>query len=223
MIDLSNDLHLFSRLISRRSVLAAGLMLFASPSSLVQAASSIHRPPSQRRTSRRLGNASVYLLRGFANIFSRGLDQIAADLRSAGVEAVIRNHSAWRSVAAKIIADHKSGEKRSVVLIGHSLGANAIISISDELAKNGIRVDLLASFAATAPAPLPRNVKHAINYYFSANGWGLPLVAGPQFNGKLENRDYSSAKDIGHFNIDKQRALQLEVERQVMLIVKKRT
>jgi len=223
VIALRRELRPLSRTLNRRHFLAAGLMLFASSSSLVQAASSNQRTLAQSRTSKRPGGASIYLLRGFANIFSTGLDQIRTDLSSAGVEAIVRNHSAWRSVAAKIVEDYKSGQKRSVVLIGHSLGANAIISISEELAKNGIRVDLLASFAATAPAPLPANVKHAINYYFSEKGWGLPLIAGPRFKGKLENRDYSRAKDIGHFNIDKQRALQLEVERQVMLIVGKRS
>ncbi|WP_445558180.1 lipase [Ochrobactrum sp. BTU1] len=213
---MRNHLRFSTRPLNRRYILAAGLTLFAAPTSLVQAATNSRRSSLQ-------SDASIHLLRGFANIFSRGLDQIATDLRSAGIEAIVHNHSAWRSVAATIIADYKSGQKRSVVLIGHSLGANAIISISEELAENGIRVDLLASFAATAPAPIPRNVKHAINYYFSENGWGLPLVAGPRFKGKLENRDYSRAKDIGHFNIDKQRALQVEVERQIMLIVKRRT
>ncbi len=107
-----------------------------------------------------------------------------------------------------------------VILIGHSLGANAVIDIAEGLEKHGIRVDYMATFAATAPDPLPGNVRRVVNYYFKRHGWGLPLTPGPRFRGNLDNRDFSDIKDIGHFNIEKQRPLQDEVVRNVLRIVR---
>ena len=102
------------------------------------------------------------------------------------------------------------------MLVGHSLGANAVISIAERLAREGIAVDYMATFAATAPDPVPGNVRRVVNYYFATNGWGEPLVPGPGFSGSLRNRDFSNSQTVGHFNIDKQRPLQAEVVREVL-------
>ena len=80
----------------------------------------------------------------------------------------------------------------------------------------------MATFAATAPAPLPGNIRRVVNFYFKQHGWGMPLAAGPRFKGNLDNRDFSGMKDIGHFNIEKQRPLQDEVVRNVLSIVRSR-
>jgi len=158
----------------------------------------------------------VYLLRGFADVFSRGLDEMGAELNGLGVSAHVQGHLTWRSVARQIIADTRRNGRVPVVLVGHSLGANAVISIAERLAQEGIAVDYMATFAATAPDPVPGNVRRVVNYYFATNGWGEPLVAGPGFAGSLKNRDFSRSSTIGHFNIDKQRPLQAEVLREVL-------
>lgn len=156
-------------------------------------------------------NPEVYMLRGFADVFSEGLDQMGAGLRTRGIDAHVQGHMTWRSVASRIIEDRRQGVRGPVVLVGHSLGANAIIRVAETLEKEGIAVDLLVSLAATAPRPLPPNVRRAVNYYFSAHGWGEPLVPGPGFRGRLQNKDYAGIAEIGHFNIDKQRAVQSEI------------
>jgi pimeloyl-ACP methyl ester carboxylesterase len=204
----------------RRHLLRLGLALLVTPAALTASASP--RKPGTAAASRTtpVSRASVYLLRGFGNIFSTGLDAIAADLNGAGIACHVESYVAWRLVAQTIISERQKLGTRPVVLIGHSLGANAIIAIAASLDKFSIPVDYLASFAATAPEPLPRNVREAVNFYFSHHGWGLPLKAGPGFKGRLENRDFSGAKDIGHFNIEKQRLLQQEVVRQVKALVK---
>ena len=162
------------------------------------------------------GRGDVYLLRGFADVFSRGLDEMGAELNSLGVSAHVQGHLTWRSVARQIIADTKQNGRVPVVLVGHSLGANAVISIAERLASEGIAVDYMATFAATAPDPVPGNVRRVVNYYFATNGWGEPLVPGPGFSGSLRNRDFSNSETVGHFNIDKQRPLQAEVLREVL-------
>ena len=128
----------------------------------------------------------------------------------------MQGHIGWRGVARKIIADTKRNGRSRVVLVGHSLGANAVIGIAERLGEAGIAVDYMATFAATAPDPVPRNVRRVVNYYFATNGWGEPLVAGPGFAGSLSNRDFSRSAKVGHFNIDKQRPLQAEVVREVL-------
>ncbi len=161
----------------------------------------------------------VFLLRGFADIFSAGLDQMGATLRAGGVDARVQGHLTWRSVANRIIADRRKGEGGPVVLVGHSLGANASIQIANQLGREGYPVDLLVTLAATAPRPVPANVRRAVNYYFRINGWGEPLVGGPGFKGRLVNKDYSGRAGIGHFNIDKQRAVQAEIVSLVRSVV----
>ncbi|MGE0281330.1 MAG: lipase [Rhizobiaceae bacterium] len=162
------------------------------------------------------GRGDVYLLRGFADVFSRGLDEMGTELNHLGVSAHVQGHLTWRSVARQIIADTKQNGRVPVVLVGHSLGANAVISIAERLAREGIAVDYMATFAATAPDPVPGNVRRVVNYYFATNGWGEPLVPGPGFAGSLRNRDFSASATIGHFNIEKQRPLQAEVLREVL-------
>jgi len=162
------------------------------------------------------GVEEVYLLRGFADVFSRGLDEMGAELNALGVNAHVQGHLGWRGVARRIIADTKRNGRSTVVLVGHSLGANAVIGIAERLASEGIAVDYMATFAATAPDPVPANVRRVVNYYFATSGWGEPLVPGRGFRGSLKNRDFSNSETIGHFNIDKQRPLQAEVVREVL-------
>ncbi|MBA8837784.1 thioesterase domain-containing protein [Ochrobactrum sp. RH2CCR150] len=214
--------------ISRRSLLASGLassLLMAAMPVAALAKSAKTAVPSPNTNDKQgngaqAGRPDVYLLRGFANIFSTGIDEIGADLQAAGVDAHVEGNAAWRLVANRIIADRQKYGPQPVILVGHSLGANAIISIAEVLEKRGIRVDYMASFAATAPDPLPGNIRRVVNFYFSQHGWGLPLVPGPRFKGKLDNRDFAGMKEVGHFNIEKQRPLQAEVVRDILRILK---
>ncbi|MGB5183846.1 MAG: hypothetical protein WBO12_16890, partial [Xanthobacteraceae bacterium] len=65
----------------------------------------------------------VYLLRGFANVFSLGMDQIAAKLQQQGIHATVDNYLAWPSLAEQAAAEYKSGRTRAIILVGHSSGA----------------------------------------------------------------------------------------------------
>jgi len=64
--------------------------------------------------------AHVYLLRGVLNIFSLGLDDIAARLRQQGINATVDNYLSWESVAQEAAAEYHSGRVRTIVLVGHS-------------------------------------------------------------------------------------------------------
>lgn len=158
----------------------------------------------------------VYLLRGFADIFSRGLDELGAKLNQHGVKVQVISHGAWEAAAATIVANQKRYGPRPVILIGHSLGANAAIQMAERLRGENIKVQYLVTFAATAPDPVPDNVGHVANYYFATYGWGERVTGAQGFHGWIENNDYSRAQDIGHFNIEKQAYLHNLIIRNVL-------
>ncbi|AEW15698.1 Thioesterase domains of type I polyketide synthase or non-ribosomal peptide synthetase [Brucella canis HSK A52141] len=125
--------------------------------------------------------ADVYLLRGFADIFSTGIDEIGAELQAAGVNAHVQGHAAWRLVLNRIVADQQKNGHLPVVLIGHSLGANAAIYIAEELERRGIAVDYMATFAATGPRSSARQCAAGGEFLFQTAWLGLAACARPPF------------------------------------------
>src|SRR6478735_5152055 len=89
----------------------------------------------------------VYLLRGFADVFSRGLDEVAENLDADGVDAHVVSHVQWRMVLRDILRDRAQFGPRPIVLVGHSLGANAAIQVAEELRKRNIAVRYLVTLA----------------------------------------------------------------------------
>src|ERR1700693_1973842 len=67
--------------------------------------------------------AHVYLLRGVLNIFSLGLDDIAAKLQAQGIPVTITNYLGWSALADEAAADYRSGKIHTIILVGHSSGA----------------------------------------------------------------------------------------------------
>src|SRR5205823_6557273 len=84
--------------------------------------------------------AHAYLLRGFMNVFSLGLDTLADKLQHRGIRATLHNHTEWDALAEQAIASCKSGRARSLILIGHSLGAVAAISMAERLEQAHVKV-----------------------------------------------------------------------------------
>jgi len=159
----------------------------------------------------------VYLLRGWFGVFSTGMDELAADLKTKGIQADAIGHLSWKSTVAKIVKDRASGKAFSLVLVGHSQGANNVIEMAQALETNKIAVDLLVTLAPMLQEPVPPNVVRAMNYYQNP-GWGAPLVAGRGFHGKLSNIDVSSDLTITHINIDKSARVQTEIARAILAI-----
>lgn len=156
----------------------------------------------------------VYLLRGAFNIFSLGMDEIAARLEHMGIYATVNNYLAWPSLAEEAAADYKAGRLRNIVLVGHSSGAMAVTDMAARLGQLGVPVKLAIGLDPTSGEVASGNVGRYINYYI-ANGLGHSVVRGKQFNGVLENIDVERNPALGHFNIDKNRALQEQVIREI--------
>jgi hypothetical protein len=128
----------------------------------------------------------VDLLRGLADIFSRGMDTLAVKLNQQGYSARVYSTSGWQSVAHRIADKYSRGHKDIIVIIGHSLGANATFDIANQLDRQNIPIELVVTFDATRPQPVPKNVLHLVNFY-QENGFGEPVSGGPQFKGELTN------------------------------------
>ncbi|HET7492115.1 MAG TPA: hypothetical protein VFK01_09575, partial [Bradyrhizobium sp.] len=62
--------------------------------------------------------AHVYLLRGVLNIFSLGLDEIAARLEAQGIPVTVINYLGWESLANEAAADYRSGRINTIILVG---------------------------------------------------------------------------------------------------------
>lgn len=57
-----------------------------------------------------LGGSTIYLLRGLFNVFSLGMDDLAAKLQEQGFSAVVDNHASWSALAERIIAARKRAQ-----------------------------------------------------------------------------------------------------------------
>jgi len=86
--------------------------------------------------------ARVYLLRGVLNIFSLGLDQIAAKLQAQGIPVTVANFVSWSSLADEAAAEYRSGRVRTIILVGHSSGATALPDMVARLGQLGVPVKL---------------------------------------------------------------------------------
>ncbi len=168
---------------------------------------------------------SVYLFLGLFNIFSTGLDTLSAELKAKGVPNTAMNYVGWTGPAADITTRYAKDKARTrpIVLIGHSFGADAAISMAADLNKKNIPVDLIVIFDATARQPVPANVRHLINFYGATDGIGKRLSGGKGFHGKLENINVDQQSNaIGHLDIEKQAAFHKRVIAEVLALYGRR-
>ena len=162
----------------------------------------------------------VDLLRGLADIFSRGMDTLTDKLNRQGYSARVYSTNGWQSVARRIADKSTRGHKDIVVIIGHSLGANAAFDIASTLDNQNIPVELIVTFDATQPKPVPKNVLHFVNIY-QENGFGKRVSAGPDFKGELINLDLTADTGLSHTTIEKSPRLHALVMQKIADIVNK--
>jgi hypothetical protein len=154
--------------------------------------------------------AHVYLLRGVLNIFSLGLDEIAAKLRAQGVPVTVANFVSWSSLADEAAAEYRSGRVRTIVLVGHSSGATALPDMVARLGQLGVPVKLAIGLDSVFRTRLAGNAERYINFYV-ASGAGEPVTRTKDFHGALENVDVHTVPGVGHLSIDKNQIMQQRV------------
>lgn len=174
-----------------------------------------HRLAARKRVSRadmRLAlpegraHPHVYLLRGLMNVFSLGMDDLAAELRRSGMEATVTNHAESERLVNAIAANYAAGDRQPIVLIGHSLGADAVMLMAASLDRRGVPVDLVVPFDMTGPHEASANIARVVNLTKH-----FMVTPGPGFHGALSNIDLSQTPGIDHLNIDKSPRLHAQV------------
>ncbi|BCP53082.1 hypothetical protein K32_16990 [Kaistia sp. 32K] len=183
----------------------------AKPAPVKKARSQAAKPAKAQR------DPQVYLFRGLANVFSLGMDDMSKELSSQGIPNHVLNHANWPRIAAEITAKYKADPKatRPIVLVGHSLGANAALLMAQQLSRNGVPVDLVVTFDPTTAGPVSPGVRRYLNLYQSNNGWSSALDVPAGAERRVVNSDVRKRRDIkaelSHFDIDKNRVLHEQV------------
>jgi hypothetical protein len=201
-------------LLSRRSWLLP-LHALALTFLLLGFAVSVSAAPSAPPAAPPKAHAHVYLIRGFLNIFSLGMDEMAAKLQRQGVYVTVHNHMAWPSIASQAAEEYRSGKVRTIILVGHSAGADAVASICGRLGEQGIPVKLAIGLdPGLSRTPASGRVDRYINFYVST-GIGHTIDKSPEFRGHFENVDVAKMPGVGHFNIEKNTAMETIVIRDI--------
>src|SRR5215472_6792079 len=81
----------------------AGLTLTALPQTAFSA-------PKPAQSAAEASHPHVYLMRGLLNVFSLGMDQLAAEIQSHGIAADVYNHTVAESVVAQIATKYRAGD-----------------------------------------------------------------------------------------------------------------
>ena len=166
--------------------------------------------------SRAETRAHVYLLRGLMNIFSLGMDSLASELYRRGVRTTVDTYADWMSLADAAAARYKAGSEGPIILIGHSLGADAVMEMAAYLGRKGVPVALVVPFDGTQSLAASPNVARVLNITQREYAY---MRAGPGFHGSLVNYDVSRFPGIDHLTIDKSPRLHARVVAEVLAFI----
>jgi hypothetical protein len=152
----------------------------------------------------------VFLLRGFTNVLSPGIDQLAEELKEKNIETEVANHLFALPLASEAIDDCKSGRVSTIVLIGHSFGATGALMMAERMQKAGLHVALIVTLDPVIKGTVPGNVHRLENFYLS-NGVGTTVQPGVNFHGAISNVDLKSNPELGHVSVTTLPSMQKQV------------
>jgi hypothetical protein len=165
----------------------------------------------------------VYLLRGLANVFSTGLDTLNGKFRRRGVNSRVDNHAAWQKFTADILARSKQNAvSYPIIIMGHSLGANASVQMAKHLGDHGVQVAYVVAFDPTITTTVGPNVTEVVNYYLPNNKEGkvTNIVTEEPGSGAIVTNVDARPIGVDHFNIEKNDQLQVRVMAKTMAMLK---
>ena len=128
----------------------------------------------------------VFAIRGFAgDMFSRGMSKLCEELQALPqVTCTVGDFFSENQIEREASIAVMAGQK--LVLVGHSLGANAALQIAAAMPGS---VPLLVTIDPNwfpTPAAVPSNVSIALNYYQNFDMFGhAALTAVPGYRGEL--------------------------------------
>jgi len=154
-------------------------------------------------------SGEVYLMRGLANVFSRGIDDLADKMRAKGFDASNFSYKYWKPIAQDIVARSKrEAVSFPIIIMGHSLGGNESSKFANYLASRGVAVELVVTFDPVETGRVGKNIGEVVNYYLPMAREDNRIHAAAGFEGSLKNIDVTSDASITHTNVEKNRAFQ---------------
>ncbi len=162
----------------------------------------------------------VYMIRGFLNVFSDGMNQMTRQLQSKGIRARAISNGAWQDVANDII--RRSKQKKvsyPIVIAGHSLGGVEAPRFANTLGAAGVPVALVIGLDPGFPQPpaFRKGTKRVVNYKIPS---GKNYRKGAGFKGTITTVDVSKY-GTDHVGIDKNKKVQSLVIGQIRKTVRK--
>lgn len=126
----------------------------------------------------RKGN--VYLLRGWQDVYSAGIDRLAIRLRQNGLRAQAYRAAQWHELAETIARRYRNvPSAEPLVLIGFSYGADDALLVAQYLDRSGQSVELIVTIDPVTPPSVPDNVRLCYNYFQTNGIWdALPWLRG---------------------------------------------
>jgi pimeloyl-ACP methyl ester carboxylesterase len=167
----------------------------------------------------------VYFLRGQAVVFSRGFGSMCDRVRQAGWWAEDLRCVGDRWVRGHLLGDHAAGRLHGpLILVGHSCGGRYATYTAQQLASQGIAVDLLICVDVAGPWDIAANVKKAIHIYRSRRRIypARPLVRSPGSEAQITNLDLDAEDSpispawLCHLNITASAAVQAWIVGQIL-------
>ena len=80
-----------------------------------------------------------------------------------GIYATVHNHTEWETLADQAAAAYRAGKEGPIIIIGHSLGADAVMQMSAYLGRKGVPVALAVPFDARGSYATSSNVGRLLN------------------------------------------------------------
>ena len=149
----------------------------------------------------------VYMIRGFLNVFSDGMNQMTKRLKRSGIRAKAISNGSWQSVADDIIRRSKKKKvSYPIVIAGHSLGGVEAPRFANKLGAAGVPVALVIGLDPGFPQPpaFRKGTKRVVNYKIPS---GKNYRKGSGFSGSITTIDVSKF-GTDHVGIDKNKKVQ---------------
>jgi predicted alpha/beta-hydrolase family hydrolase len=147
----------------------------------------------------------IYFIRGFANVWSAGITQMANKLRARGCNAQAVSNGQWNGIARDIISRNKSGKvSYPIIVLGHSTGGQEAPLMANTLGAAGVSTALVIGVdpGFAPPKPFNQGAKRVVNFWIAGSSRGNPYRAGSGFDGTIENINIRSFTNADHTAID---------------------
>ncbi len=152
----------------------------------------------------------VYMIRGYSDVFSAGMNQMTSRLKKHGVNISVHSNGEWRGLAKSIIRREKEGKvSHPIVIVGHSLGGVEAPRFANALAQGGVKVGLVIGLdpGFKQPVAFGPKIRQVVNYKLPS---GQNYRRGKGFTGSI--RTINVAKyGVDHVGIDKNPQVQHQV------------